>query len=104
MHEKLDVEKRQAIRLEGILLHHSQDSIAQSLQKMNDYSNSTSAILDEKGKHTTLFKASLHKHWTFIRGYVFRRGFLDGRRGFMIAKLSAYGAYFKYVKLWERQL
>ena len=30
-----------------------------------------------------------------------RRGFLDGSHGFVIALMSAYGAYLKYAKLWE---
>lgn len=89
--------------ISGILLHYSQDSITSSLKKMNDYSDGTSTILWQKGKQTSLIKANLHKHWTFLRGFIMRLGFLDGKRGYLIAKLSAYGSYFKYVKLWEKQ-
>ena len=104
VHAKLNVSKKQAPKLSGILLHHTQDSIEKSLQKMNDYSNGTSKILFEKGKKTSLFKASFHKNWTFFRSFIMRLGFLDGSRGYIIAKLNSYGAYFKYVKLWEKQL
>lgn len=103
VHAKLDVSKKQAGILKGKLIHHSQDSVTSSLKKMNDYSDGTSTILWQKGKKTSLLKASFHKNWTFLRGFIMRLGFLDGKRGYLIAKLSAYGSYFKYVKLWEKQ-
>lgn len=103
VHAKLDVSKKHAGSLTGELIHHSQDSVASSLKKMNDYSDGTSTILWQKGKKTSLISACFHKHWTFLRGFIFRLGFLDGSRGYLIAKLSAYGSYFKYVKLWEKQ-
>ena len=103
VHAKLNVSKKQALSLNGKLIHHSQDNISLSLQKMNDYSDGTSTILFQKGKQSSLLSANFHKHWTFLRGFIIRLGFLDGSRGYLIAKLSAYGSYFKYVKLWEKQ-
>ncbi|MFZ9036106.1 MAG: glycosyltransferase family 2 protein [Francisellaceae bacterium] len=104
VHARLDVNKKNATKLSGTLLHHSQDDIKLSLQKMNDYSNGTSQLLFEKGKRTNLFSAIMHKYWTFFRSFIMRAGFLDGSRGYLIAKLSSYGAYFKYIKLWERHM
>ena len=101
VHEKLISKERVKI-IPGILYHYSQSNIAASLYKMNDYSNNTASILFAKGKKTNLLTACFHKHWTFFRSFVMRCGFLDGARGYLIAKLSAYGAYFKYVKLWEK--
>ena len=37
----------------------------------------------------------------FLKGYLLKRGFMDGAHGFIIAVLSAYGAFVKYAKLWE---
>jgi hypothetical protein len=31
---------------------------------------------------------------------VFRLGFLDGRKGFLLAVSNAEGTYYRYVKLW----
>ncbi len=89
--------------LPGILYHHPQESIAASIEKMNTYSNATSATLFKKGKKGHLLSAILHRYWTFFRSFFMRLGFLDGQRGYLIAKLSADGSYFKYVKLWEQQ-
>ena len=35
----------------------------------------------------------------FVRFYVLRLGFLDGRQGFMLAVSNAEGTYYRYVKL-----
>lgn len=101
VHEKL-IFKEKAKIISGMLYHYSQPHIAVSLKKMNEYSNNTASVLFAKGRKASLLKASLHKHWTFFRSFVMRCGFLDGGRGYLIAKLSAYGAYFKYIKLWEK--
>jgi hypothetical protein len=56
----------------------------------------------ERGKTGSLTSAALHGAWTFVRTYVLRRGFLDGREGFMLAVSNAEGTYYKYAKLWLR--
>ena len=70
---------------------------------MNDYSDSTSKIIHQKGKKYLFIKAILHKNWTFFRSFIIRLGFLDGKHGYLIAKLSSYGSYFKYIKSWEKK-
>ena len=42
-----------------------------------------------------------HPPWCFFRMYVLRAGFLDGRAGFVIARLSAHYVFLKYAKVWE---
>jgi hypothetical protein len=37
--------------------------------------------------------------WAFIRTYFLRRGFLDGRAGFMIAVFNAQTVYYRFLKL-----
>ena len=39
----------------------------------------------------------------FLSMYVLRRGFLDGRRGFLLATLYAYYVLIRSVKAWERR-
>jgi hypothetical protein len=41
----------------------------------------------------------LHGSWTFLRTYLLRLGFLDGREGFMLAVANAEGSYYRYLKL-----
>jgi hypothetical protein len=38
--------------------------------------------------------------WSFLRTYVLRLGFLDGREGFLLAVANAEGTYYRYMKAW----
>jgi hypothetical protein len=45
--------------------------------------------------------ALLHALWAFIKHYVFKRGFLDGWPGFVIAFGNFEGTFYRYVKALE---
>jgi hypothetical protein len=80
------------------LMHESFRDLEQVLGKMNAYSTWGAQSLHEKGRRPGLTSAVAHGLWTFIRTWLLRGGFLDGRRGFMLAVSNAEGAYYKYVK------
>jgi len=50
-------------------------------------------------RNPSLKKAILHALWAFIRTYIVRFGFLDGREGLMLAISVAEGTYYRYIKL-----
>ena len=50
----------------------------------------------DAGKHGGLLAPWLHGIFRWLRGYVFRAGFLDGRQGWRIALLNAREVYLKY--------
>ena len=104
VHESLRFEGP-AGRLREVLLHHSYRDLGQVLSKLDAYSTAGARAMAARGRHAGVGSALLHGFWTFLRGYVFRRGFLDGRMGFVLALSNAHGAYYRYVKLWllERQ-
>ena len=56
-------------------------------------------MLHEKNDKASLKKAVGHAIWAFLRTYLFRAGFLDGREGFMLAVATAEGTYYRYLKL-----
>jgi hypothetical protein len=39
--------------------------------------------------------------WTFLRNYLFRLGFMDGKTGYVVCKMSAFYTLIKYAKLRE---
>jgi hypothetical protein len=41
-----------------------------------------------------------HGMWSFLRAYVVKLGFLDGREGFLLAVANAEGTYYRYMKAW----
>jgi glycosyltransferase involved in cell wall biosynthesis len=86
-------------RLRNPLLHEAITDLDDMLQKLNSYSSWGAQTLHENGRHGGLPTALGHGAWTFLRTYLFRAGFLDGREGFMLAVSNAEGAYYKYLKL-----
>jgi cobalamin synthase len=52
-----------------------------------------------KGRRVGVFGLITHSVWTFIRIYLLRRGFLDGRHGFVLAVTAASGSFLRYSKL-----
>ena len=85
--------------LQETLRHHSYRSLDQVLHKVNHYSHESALALQAKGRQAGLSTAIGHGLWTFIRTYIFKRGFLDGREGFILAISNAEGTYYRYLKL-----
>jgi glycosyltransferase involved in cell wall biosynthesis len=98
VHERLVVDGAVGTLRES-LMHEAIVDLDDALEKMNAYSTAGALMQFERGKTASLAGAVLHGAWTFIRTYVLRRGFLDGREGFMLAMSNAEGAYYRYLKL-----
>ncbi len=84
-------------RLNGYLWHDSVESLADGREKMLRYAQLGAAKIRERARARdgpTL--AGVRGFWTFVRGYLFRGGFLDGREGLQIARLNARGTYLRY--------
>jgi hypothetical protein len=43
-----------------------------------------------------------HGLWAFLKHYIFKRGFLDGWAGFVIAFGNFEGTYYRYAKRYEQ--
>ena len=90
--------------LNGELLHFTCRSFAQYLP--NSFGPLTTRAANDRARTTprvTAWHLLGHPAWRFFRQYVLKRGFLDGRTGLVICGLSAFSAFLKYAKLWERQ-
>ena len=98
VHERLVVEGVVGT-LAQPLLHETFASPEEVLEKMNRYSSASAAMLHGQGKTGSLMGAVSHGLWAFIRTYILRAGFLDGREGFMLAVSNAEGSYYRYLKL-----
>ncbi len=98
VHERLIVTGKIA-KIKGTLLHDSYPDLDSMLVKMNSYSSLGAKLLHEKGKRASLSKALLRGLWRFIRGYIFRLGFLDGKAGFILALTTAEATFYRYAKL-----
>jgi len=83
------------------LLHDAFINLEEVLHKVNSYSSLGANMLYQKNVSSSLAKAIFKALWTFIRTYILKAGFLDGRQGLMLAISNAEGTYYKYVKLLE---
>jgi glycosyltransferase involved in cell wall biosynthesis len=86
-------------KFQNELLHYSFDNMEAVLRKMDMYSTAGAQKMHQQGQRATLLGAVLRGLWSFVRTYLLRGGFLDGREGFMLAVSNAEGTYYRYVKL-----
>lgn len=86
-------------QLKAELLHYAFDGMEEVLRKMDMYSSAGAQKMQQRGRKATLTGAVLRGVWSFVRTYLLRGGFLDGREGFMLAVSNAEGTYYRYVKL-----
>jgi (heptosyl)LPS beta-1,4-glucosyltransferase len=89
-------------KLSGHLLHYVYDSIRHQQQKSAHYAEEWALQRVKAGKKTSLTGAVLHTFACFLRMYIFRLGFLDGKQGFLLALLLSQSTFAKYAELWDR--
>jgi glycosyltransferase involved in cell wall biosynthesis len=102
LHAHLRVEGRTGTLRESIV-HYSYRNLDQVLQKLDRYSSDGAREMQARGRKGSLGGAVAHGLWAFVRTYVLRGGFLDGRFGFMLAVFNAQTTYYRYLKLWLMQ-
>jgi len=99
VHERLVVSGAVG-RLSEALRHESFTSLEEVIDKMNRYSSAGARMRVERGKGGSVAGAVAHGVWVFLRTYLLRAGFLDGREGFVLAIANAEGTYYRYLKAW----
>jgi len=88
-------------KLNGDLLHYSNESINRMLRKIGSYSDAFLKNKLDQGAHPSILDIVFRPLHRFIRAYFLRLGFLDGWQGYYIAWISAFDAATRYVKLFE---
>jgi len=88
-------------RLRGCLHHYTYDDLTDQIATQNRFSTISSESLHNEPRRFSGIDLVFRPMFRFFKGYILKRGFLDGFRGFIIANLIAIGVFFKYAKLWE---
>lgn len=101
VHESVMVKEGMGIvDLGGALKHYPYDSAGSLVTKLQFYS--TLFAEQNRGKlKSSPMKAVSRGLAAFFKGYVMRKGFLDGYAGFHIAFCQGLATYLKYIKLYE---
>lgn len=100
IHEELMVEGKIGALINPIL-HESVKVIMDAVDKMDRYSTDSATMRFKDGQRSSFAKPIVHSLWAFVRCYLVRLGFLDGKQGFMLAVAIAEGTYYRYLKLWQ---
>ncbi|HYE40025.1 MAG TPA: glycosyltransferase family 2 protein, partial [Ramlibacter sp.] len=87
-------------QLRGDLLHATYPDLESMLEKLNRYSSASAESMYLQGQRSSLAGALLRGWWAFVRTYLLRSGWRDGRMGLVLAISIAEGTYYKYLKLW----
>lgn len=100
VHEKILVKDLRIISLSSPLYHTPYRSMEDFLEKMQIYT--TLFANQHQDRSTSIWKAILHGWFAFFKSYVLKKGFLEGKEGFIISAYNGHTSFYKYLKLMER--
>jgi glycosyltransferase involved in cell wall biosynthesis len=100
VHESVTVEGTVG-RLRGHLVHRSYESVSDFIERANRYSSLAAEQLVREGRRVRAGELVVRPLGRFLSMYMLKRGFLDGRRGLLLATLYAYYVFMRSAKVWE---
>jgi (heptosyl)LPS beta-1,4-glucosyltransferase len=103
VHEKVDIRAGMNVEdLSGDALHYTYNDVHHYLVKSAGYAKAWADQREQRGKKSSLSQGIIHALGCFIKMYIVRRGFMDGKQGFLLSLLSAHSTFVKYADLWVR--
>jgi len=99
VHEK--VQCTRTVKTKSSLLHWVFKDLSDQVATNNEYSTKGALDLREKQQSFSCAKLVFKPLSKFLETYIWKRGFLDGLAGFIIAVGAAYSVFLKFSKLWE---
>ena len=102
VHEGVEVAGRCAYLREPIL-HYSYRDLAHHVGKMDAFTTLAANDMFKRGRRTTLCAALSRTLFKFVKMFVLRAGFLDGRAGLVVCVMAAWYEFLNYAKLIELQ-
>ncbi|MBL7781533.1 MAG: glycosyltransferase family 2 protein [Saprospiraceae bacterium] len=83
-------------RLDGDLLHYSYYTVEEHLERARKYAFIAARAMHQQGKRGAWWRMWLSPIFKFIRNYILKAGFLDGRAGWTICRIAALETHWKY--------
>lgn len=95
-------------RLKGHLIHRCYPTLEEYIDHMNSYSTlggSIAAAKGHDGRRIVRFLSGVlfNPVATFLKNYIFRLGFLDGREGLLMHLNHSVYIHWKLVKAWQQK-
>jgi glycosyltransferase involved in cell wall biosynthesis len=89
------------VQFKGYLEHYTFKDTREYAFKMVHSAMITAQKYHDKGKKASWAKLLFSPIFTFFKAYLFKLGFLDGRKGWVIAVTTSYYTFLKYARLQE---
>ncbi|TGN03089.1 glycosyltransferase family 2 protein [Leptospira dzoumogneensis] len=103
VHEAVELSGKRK-KLKHPVFHYSYENLFDHVSFINRYSELAATEKFGKGKRSGLFLALLEAGYKSFWMYFVRLGFLDGRRGLILAIMGFYYNFLKYTKVFEMSL
>jgi glycosyltransferase involved in cell wall biosynthesis len=87
--------------LPGEILHYTCNSLEEHRERIEFYTDLAAREMLERGERVSVLRRTLGPSWVFLNSYLFRLGIVDGRPGYLIAKMAARYVRRKHAKLEE---
>jgi len=105
IHERLSYPKEEkVILLEGDCHHYTFYTVEEHMKQVEKFTTLMAEEEFSKGRRAGWLRITFSPVIKFIRDYIIRGGFIDGKEGFLISRISAYATFLKYTKLRKKSL
>ena len=101
VHEEVDV-KGWVANLKNAKIHFSYARVSDFWKMMNNYTERMAEDLLKKGNKFSLLLLFFSPALSFFRRFFYKKGFLDGWRGFILSYLMAIYRMTTWIKIWEK--
>lgn len=102
IHEEVIVEGKVG-ELKNAKIHYQYKTVSEFLKMMNAYTEMIAEEIVKKGKKFSYFRFFFDPTLSFFRRFIYKKGFLDGWRGFILSYLMAIYRMTTWIKVWENQ-
>lgn len=102
VHEEL-IADGEVGKLKNAKIHYQYKNVSEFIDMVNRYSELDAGQRVKKGIKFSYLRFFLDPIYNFLVRYIYRWGFLDGWRGFVLSYLMAVYHLNLWVKIWERQ-
>ena len=88
-------------RCKGELFHYSFTDLTDYVRRSNTLSSNATNTLIQRGARPSILNLVARPLARFFKFFILKRGFREGRAGFIVAIIEAHAVMLKYAKLWE---
>ena len=104
VHESVSVDGDSIGYLKNELQHYPYRDLSEHLIRMDRYTTLAARQMHEQGQaRDARSSCSFHPPLAFLRNYILKGGFRDGKAGLVISLVNSYYVLLKFAKLWELQ-